>query len=104
MARNIIIVNATQVVTSESNPQGVLSVVSGYPKIFDSVNYKGDIEAAMRAAKADYYNRLSANYANINPNRIMTTVTLEEANGHQILRGFVGELPDEEAENGGDAS
>ena len=98
MARNIIIVNATQVVTSESNPQGVLSVVSGYPKIFDSFNYKGDIEAAMRAAKADYYNRLSANYANINPNRVVTTVTLEEVNGRQLMRGFVGEFPAENAE------
>jgi len=104
MARNIIIVNATQVVTSESNPQGVLSVVSGYPKIFDSFNYNGDIEAAMRAAKADYYNRLSANYANTNPNRVMTTVTLEEANGHQLLRCFVGDFPTEDVGNGGDAS
>jgi len=104
MARDIIIVNATQVVTSESNPQGILSVVSGYPKIFDSVSYGGDVEATMKAAKADYYNRLSANYANINPNRVMTTVTLEEANGHQIQRGFVGELPAEETEKEGDAS
>lgn len=99
MDRDIIIVNATQVVTSESNPQGILSVVSGYPKTFDSINYGGDVEAAMKAAKADYYNRLGINYANTNPNRVMTTVTLETVNGHQIQRGFVGSLPVEDAES-----
>lgn len=98
MARDIIIVNATQVVTSESNPQGIMSIVSGYPKIFDSINYNGNLEAAMKAAKADYYDRLGINYANTNPNRVMTTVTLEMANGHQLLRGFVGDLPAENAE------
>lgn len=104
MARDIIIVNATQVVTSESNPKGIMSVVSGYPKIFDSINYNGNLEAAMKAAKADYYDRLGINYANINPNRVMTTVTLEMANGHQLLRGSVGELPVEEVKKEGDAS
>ena len=99
MAREIIIVNATQVVTSEANPQGVLTVVSGYPKTFDSFNYDGDVDAAMKAAKADYYNRLSVNYANTNPNRVMTTVTLETANGHQLQRGVVGNLPAEDADN-----
>ena len=99
MARNIIIVNATQVVTSEANPQGILSVVSGYPKTFDSFNYDGDVDAAMKAAKADYYNRLGINYANTNPNRIMMTVTLETVNGHQIQRGCIGDFPAENAED-----
>lgn len=93
MARNIFIVNATQVVTSESNPQGLLSVVSGYPKIFDSVNYDGDIELTMKWAKADYYNRLGINYADTNPNRIMKTVTLEVSNGQQILHESIGGFP-----------
>ena len=34
--RNIFIVNATQVVTSESHPEGLYSVMSGYPKNYDS--------------------------------------------------------------------
>ena len=86
MARNIFIVNATQIVTSESHPEGLFSVMSGYPKTFDSRNYNatdlnpdGDEEKALRMAKAEYLNRLSANYAA--DNRAMTTVTLERADG-----------------------
>ena len=51
MARTILTVNATQVVTSQANPQGILSVVSGYPKTFDSSlsPYNGDIEATKQS-------------------------------------------------------
>ena len=94
MARNIFIVNATQVVTSEANPQGIFSVVSGFPKVFDS-GEGGDIEQAMRTAKAAYYAQLSANYSNTNPSRIMMTVTLEIANGQQILHESIGGFPAE---------
>lgn len=97
MARNIIIVNATQVVTSESNPSGIFSVMTGFPKVFDSGEGEGgDIEANMKSAKAAYFAQLSANYGNTNPNRIMTTVTLEMLNGQQILRESVGGLRIEE--------
>lgn len=93
MARNIIIVNATQVVTSESNPHGIFSVMTGFPKVFDS-GLGGDIEQNMKNAKAAYFDQLSKNYANTNPNRVMTTVTLETANGQQILRESIGYMPD----------
>ena len=96
--RNIFIVNATQVVTSESHPEGLFSVVSGYPKTFDSRNYNateenpnGDSEKALRMAKADYLSRLSANYAA--DNRAMTTVTLEMANGRTIMHECIGAFP-----------
>ena len=94
MARAIAIVNATQVITSESNPQGLFSVVSGFPKVFDS-GVGGDIEANMKQAKAAYHDQLSKNYANTNPARIMMTVTLEMASGEQILRESIGGLPAE---------
>lgn len=97
MARNIIIVNATQLVTSESHPEGLFSVMSGFPKTFDS-GEGGDIEQAMKTAKSAYYAQLSANYANANPNRVMTTVTLEMANGQQILKESVGAFPTPEPE------
>lgn len=93
MSRNIVIVNATQVVTSEQNPQGIFSTMSGFPKTFDSVNYNGDIEQTMKAAKSAYFAQLSANYGNTNPNRVMTTVTLEVANGQQILKESIGSFP-----------
>lgn len=92
MARNIIVVNATQVVTSEQNPQGIFSVMTGFPKVYDSGN-DGDIEQNMKTAKAAYYDQLSKNYANMNPARVMTTVTLEMASGEQILRESIGGYP-----------
>ena len=90
--RNIIIVNSTQVVTSESHPDGIFSVTSGFPKVFDS-GEGGDIEATMKTAKSAYYAQLSANYGNTNPNRVMTTVTLETASGQQILHESIGGFP-----------
>lgn len=94
MARAIAIVNATQVITSDSNPQGLFSVVSGFPKVFDS-GVNGDIEANMKAAKSAYYAQLSTNYANTNPNRVMTTVTLETANGRMMMSESIGGFPAE---------
>lgn len=98
--RNIYIVNATQVVTSESHPEGLYSVISGYPKNFDSRNYtapdgnpNGDSDAALRAAKAEYFSRLSANYAG-SASRVMSTVTLETAQGRTIMQECIGAFPD----------
>jgi len=80
------------VVTSEANPHGLFSVVSGYPKTYDSNTYDGNMEAALRAAKSEYYARLSANYAGSTA-RVMATVTLEQANGQMILRDSTGAFP-----------
>jgi len=98
--RQIYIVNCSQVVTSEAHPEGLYSVMQGYPKIYDSRNYNateqnpnGDTEAALRAAKAEYFSRLSAIYAG-SAARVMATVTLEQADGRTILRESVGSFPD----------
>ena len=98
--RQIYIVNATQVVTSDSHPEGLYSAVSGYPKTFDSRSYNateanpnGDTDAALRAAKAEYYSRLSANYAGTSA-RVVAVVTLEQADGRTILRESIGAIPD----------
>ena len=98
--RNIYIVNATQVVTSDSHPEGLYSVVSGYPKTFDSRTYpasdanpNGDSDAALRAAKSEYYSRLSAFYAG-SATRVMATVTLMTAQGRTIVSECIGAFPD----------
>lgn len=88
--RNIFIVNATQVVTSASHPEGIFSVVQNYPKNFDSMSYNGDVELTMRKAKAEYYNRLGIMYDDTNETRIMKTVTLENAKGETILHESIG--------------
>lgn len=96
--RQLYIVNATQVVVSESHPEGLYSVMSGYPKTFDSRTYDstpenpdGDAVKALRLAKAEYLSRLSANYAA--DNRAMTTVTLMRADGAMIMKESLGAFP-----------
>ena len=98
--RNIYIVNATQVVISDSHPEGLFSVVSGYPKTYDSRSYaaadgnpNGDTDKALNAAKAEYFSRLSANYSG-SETRVMAVVTLEQADGRTILRESIGAFPD----------
>ena len=98
--RNIFVVNATQVVTSENHPEGAFSVIQGYPKTFDSRSYNateqnpnGDSDAALRAAKAEYFSRLSANYSG-SATRVMSTVTLETAQGRTIMSECIGQFPD----------
>ena len=97
--RNIYIVNATHVVVSEAHPEGVYSIVSGYPKTFDSRNYNateanpdGDASKAYRVAKADYCAQMSAFLAA--DNRAMWTVTLESADGRQLLSECSGAFPE----------
>lgn len=99
MARIIIEVDATQIVTSESNPLGILSHMTGYPITFDSVNYNNDPELTMNAAKGEYYDRLGKNYKDVNPNRVMKTVALEIANGRQILHESIGSFPEDPEPN-----
>ena len=100
MARQIYIVNATQVVVSETHPEGVYSVIPNYPRLFDSRNYdataenpNGNEEKALNAAKSEYFSRLSAMYVG-SPTRVMATVTLERADGRTIMRECIGAFPD----------
>ena len=97
--RNIFIVNATQVVVSESHPEGIFSTVPDYPKQYDSRNYNpteanpnGDEARALEVAQAEFYSRVSANLTAAN--RAMWTVTLTRADGRQIMRESRGAFPD----------
>lgn len=97
--RNIFIVNAAQVVVSESHPEGVFSVVADYPKNYDSRNYtaadgnpNGNEARALEVAQAEFYSRVSA-FLSAN-NRAMWSVTLTRADGRQIMRDSRGAFPD----------
>lgn len=101
MLRQIYIVSASQVVTSDSHPEGLYSVVSGYPKSYDSRTYpaqdgnpNGDSDKVLRMARAEYLSRVSAILAADNPTRAMATVTLERCDGVQIAREVIGSMPD----------
>ncbi len=98
--RNIYIVNAAQVVTSDSHPEGLYSVVTGYPKTYDSRSYpaadanpNGSTDRALMAARAEYYARLSA-FCVGSDTRVMATVTLTQADGRVIMRECIGTFPD----------
>ena len=97
--RQIYIVNATQTVTSDSHPEGLFSVVTDYPKQYDSRNYNatqdnpnGDEGRALEVAEAEFHSRVSA-FLNAN-NRAMWTVTLTRADGRQIMNESRGAFPD----------
>lgn len=96
MARQIYTVNAIQVVTSESHPEGVKSNVSGYPKDFDTRNYSNSEEITLIVAQADYADIVKQ--LSLSSNRAMWAVTLERADGKQIDRKSFGAFPVEAEE------
>lgn len=97
--RQIYTVNATQTVTSDAHPEGLYSVVSGYPKTFDSRNYpapdenpNGDEARALEVAQGEFHTRVGA-FLTAN-NRAMWAVTLTRADGRQIMQESRGGFPD----------
>lgn len=99
MLRQIYIVSATQVVTSESNPQGVYGNVTNYPKQFDSRNCEattenpnGNPELALIVAQADYADVVKQ--LSLAHNRAMWAVTLTRADGVLVERKSYGAFPD----------
>ena len=100
--RNIFTVNATQVVVSESNPQGVLSNVTNYPMPFDSRSYKataenpnGDEGIALLAAQAEYSDRIVKLATSDSPSRVAWTVSVvRESDGKQLYLKSWGGFPD----------
>ena len=100
--RNIFTVEAKQIVVSETNPQGVLSNVSNYPKQFDSRAYKateanpnGDESIALLAARADYSAEIVTLSTADSPSRVGWTVSIIRASdGKQIDLYSVGAFPD----------
>lgn len=100
--RNIFTVNATQVVISESNPQGVLSAINGYPKYFDSRDYKatganpnGNEEIALYAAREEFNGEVKRLSLADAPSRVGWVVSLiRTSDGREIDRKAVGGYPD----------
>lgn len=97
--RQIFITNAMQIVTSESNPQGVYSNVSGFPIRRDSRDYEateqnpnGSEELALIVAQADYADVVKQ--LSLAHNRAGWSVTLERWDGVQIAKKSFGAFPD----------
>ena len=88
-----------QIVTSEANPQGVYSNVTGYPIKRDSRDYEateqnpnGNEELALIVSQADYANAVQA--LSLAHNRAGWAVTLERWDGVQLARKSFGAFPD----------
>lgn len=100
--REIFKVFATQIVVSTQNPQGVLSDVSGYPKPFDSRNYKateqnpnGDRDIALLAAQADFKAEVLTLSTADSPNRVGWAVSIiRTSDGKELDRKAFGGYPD----------
>lgn len=97
--RNIFITSAVQIVTSDTNPQGVYSNVNGYPIKRDSRDYEattenpnGNEELALIVAQADYADAVKN--LSVAHNRAGWAVTLERWDGVQIARKSFGAFPD----------
>lgn len=98
--RQIFVVNATQVVISDNHPEGAYSTLPDFPKTFDSRSYNatqanpdGDVDKAARMARAEFYKQQSDLLRA--DNRTMWTVTIERADGKQILPpATLGSFPD----------
>lgn len=97
--RNIYIVNAAQVVISDSHPEGVYSAVNGYPIRRDSRDYErteenpnGNADLALIVAQADYADAVKN--LSVAHNRAGWAVTLERWDGVQIAHKSVGAFPD----------
>lgn len=97
--RNIYIVNATQVVTSDSHPEGAYSTVNGYPIKRDSRDYEateqnpnGNEELALIVAQSDYADAVKN--LSVAHNRAGWAVTLERWDGTQIAKKTFGAFPD----------
>lgn len=101
MLRQIYEVNAKQVITSESNPHGVLSTVPNFPVTVDSRSYpvtdgnpNGNPDTALIVAQAEFANAVKSLTVAANPSRVMWAVTLTRADGVLVERKSFGAFPD----------
>ena len=101
MLRQIYIINATQVVTSEANPQGVYGYVPNYPVFVDSRTFttpdgnpNGNPDTALVVAQAEFAKEVKELTVASNPTRVMWAVTLTRADGVLVERKSYGAFPD----------
>ena len=86
MAKNIFIVDAFQI-----DGQGTYSHITGYPKVFNSESYDGDVDKALKRATGAFAKTWS-DFCNVDDKTIQS-VTLTDITGFQIRKETVGELP-----------
>ena len=73
---------------------GSYNTLSGYPKVFDSKNYDGDIEKARNRALGEYHSCLGSMYTR-DDRQIQFAMVLRVSDGLQIEMTHVGEFPED---------
>ena len=91
MGRQIYVVNAMIV-----DANGAYHNLDGYPKVFDSKNYGGDIQKTYRRAQGDMYETWGAMCKR--DDRLIQTVSLETINGQHLEFKTSGSFDDIEDE------
>lgn len=91
MARNIFLVDAYQV-----DGQGAYAHISGYPKVFDSNDYSGDVDVALKRANGSFASTWSG-FCSVD-NKQIQLVTLADIFGNQIDKKCIGNFPAETTE------
>lgn len=86
MAREIFEVYAKVV-----DANGNYNTLTGYPKVFDSNNYSGDIQKALNRAYGEYHECLGAMYK-ADTRKVQFAMILTAATGQQIAVTCIGEL------------
>lgn len=101
MLRQIYKVDCLQVITSDTNPQGVLSTVPNFPVTVDSRTYgattdnpNGNPDTALVVAQAEFAKAVKDLTVANNPTRVMWSVTLTRADGVLVERKSFGAFPD----------
>lgn len=92
MAREIFQVTA-QVVDAN----GTWSMLSGYPKNFDSRSYQGDIEKARQRAVGDWHGVMQ-DFSTKDTRQLQLAQVIQLSNGAVIQNDYIGGFPSEEQE------
>ena len=87
MVRNIYEVYAKVV-----DANGAYNTLSGYPQVFDSNSYDGDIEKAMNRAYGAYHECLGAMYKR-DDRQIQIAMILDTNSGIQLEATKIGNFP-----------
>ncbi len=72
---------------------GGFSTLTGYPKLFDSNSYGGDIELTRKRAYADYHEVLGA-MGKVDTRQVQEAMIIDVLTGIQIEVSRIGDLPD----------
>lgn len=71
---------------------GSYNTLSGYPKMFDSRSYNGNIEKARQRAYGEFYECLGA-MSKRDDRQVQFAMIIQASNGLQIECKSIGELP-----------